>query len=519
MNYIRRQRTQDGYNPNLRHVLHGLDADLIMLGLALHEAHFTVLREEVKFGREKYSQSQAQTEQETWDTLKGNGGILAVSEDARWCYEKPFVMCRISVLREYLAVEFGGLAQPGILPFEFDFERVVDDFVFLCFFVGNDFLPHLPTLDIRDGAVDFLFNVYKRVLPTLGDYLTSEGGVVNLENVDVILAEVGAIEDEVFRRRKSADDADRVRSAQRNAQSRLGIVGGSNGLERLAMIASGEAANAVPASKPKREKESHVELETTHELDSKNQSAAAALRASLLGGASRAQPAPAPPPRPLNTGGGDTQVYGGDANVGEEGGNRFEGDVALVKVERSKEEKDAEKARVEEVYKAKSQATLDEYKANIQDEIRFWQAGWKDRYYADKYKEKDIAAGGGRERVFREYIRGLCWVMAYYYDGCASWKWYYPFHYAPFASDLRNIENYAPDFGSGGWPGFRRTFPAFRAAHGGVAQGVARCFAAVMPQPHARQAQSDRRLLPRGSGDRPQRQSYAMAMGLTTPFH
>ena len=69
--------------------------------------------------------------------------------------------------------------------------------------------PHLPTLDIRDGAIDFLYNVYKRVLPTLGDYLTSPGGHVNLEHVDIILAEVGAIEDEVFRRRKSSEDAEK----------------------------------------------------------------------------------------------------------------------------------------------------------------------------------------------------------------------------------------------------------------------------------------------------------------------
>ncbi|CAN0056892.1 unnamed protein product, partial [Phaeothamnion confervicola] len=103
---------------------------------------------------------------------------------------------QIWVLREYLEVEFAGLRN---LPFAFDFERVVDDFVFLCFFVGNDFLPHLPSLDIRDGALDFLQNVYKRVLPAMGGYLTQPGGRVNLRNVDIILAEVGEIEDEVFR--------------------------------------------------------------------------------------------------------------------------------------------------------------------------------------------------------------------------------------------------------------------------------------------------------------------------------
>lgn len=58
---------------------------------------------------------------------------------------------------------------------EFNLERIIDDFVFMCFLVGNDFLPHIPYLKITEGGIDAMLFLYKHCLPDFNNYITSNG--------------------------------------------------------------------------------------------------------------------------------------------------------------------------------------------------------------------------------------------------------------------------------------------------------------------------------------------------------
>jgi len=76
----------------------------------------------------------------------------------------------------------------------------------------------------------------------------------------------------------------------------------------------------------------------------------------------------------------------------------------------------------------------------------------KRRYYVEKFKvhpQIDVDENFFVEKLRDKYTEGLCWVLAYYYQGCPSWGWFYPYHYAPFASDFKDISSLDcsdPDF-------------------------------------------------------------------------
>jgi len=82
------------------------------------------------------------------------------------------------------------------------------------------------------------------------------------------------------------------------------------------------------------------------------------------------------------------------------------------------------------------------------DTVRLGESGYKDRYYLDKFKTP-YSNSEFRNLIKKSYIEGICWVFHYYYNGCVSWSWYYPFHYAPFASDLNQIGDLKIDFDMG----------------------------------------------------------------------
>ena len=62
------------------------------------------------------------------------------------------------------------------------------------------------------------------------------------------------------------------------------------------------------------------------------------------------------------------------------------------------------------------------------------------------YKEKlhiDITTPEGKKeksKMFNLYLQGLQWVLLYYYQGVKSWRWFYPYNYAPMISDFENID-------------------------------------------------------------------------------
>uniref|UniRef100_M4BVC6 Uncharacterized protein n=1 Tax=Hyaloperonospora arabidopsidis (strain Emoy2) TaxID=559515 RepID=M4BVC6_HYAAE len=173
--FIRHRKMTADYDANVRHCMYGSDADLMLLGLMTHEPHFTLVRETVVWGQQHKQVAAKQIEEQQWQLV------------------------HLSLFREYLMLEMRVEAP-------LDGERMLDDFILLTFLLGNDFIPHSPTLEISEEAIPLLLKVYRKLLETHeGSYLTLNGKLINAKLLQELFQVIGDEEEDILINRAVAE--------------------------------------------------------------------------------------------------------------------------------------------------------------------------------------------------------------------------------------------------------------------------------------------------------------------------
>ncbi|TVU26806.1 hypothetical protein EJB05_29370, partial [Eragrostis curvula] len=341
MSFIRAQRSCENYDPKTRHCLHNQksDADLIMLALASHEPHFSILREDVleiqpenciPLAKEFVKTEESSRKYRGWFPRAIEGRIRGKTPN------KSYQFLNIWVLREYLELDLK-ILNPI---FKTDVEKLVDDFIFICFLTGNDFIPHIPSLEIREDAVDLLIEVYKTNFNKMGGYIVNTKKVTEKHAAYLksyqrkILCQAA----EKDWNEKLFDDAARIGYNFKN-------------LKKILMVQTYWSS---------------------------------LLKHNVL----------FPPAAPTS------QMYGR---------------ITANTLELRQNLKDALRKKQDLVKSG----------ASNHDKIRLGFAGWKSRFYREKFGiENYNEVGKLKNNMVQKYLEGLCWVLQYYFADVPSWSWY-----------------------------------------------------------------------------------------------
>jgi 5'-3' exonuclease len=163
------------------HVIYGLDADLIFLCLSNYRNNMFLLRESQYF-----------------DVTKGNYLYLSVDKLREHLINILKSTTSITDIQDIFNVKFNIETIICSKSHCIDEQRLIMDYTFLCFFLGNDFLPHIPSLKIRDNGLDYLVYSYKLAQAKLHRYLVNTNKTVDLVFLKEILKYLSSVEDDVL---------------------------------------------------------------------------------------------------------------------------------------------------------------------------------------------------------------------------------------------------------------------------------------------------------------------------------
>lgn len=335
MHYIRGLRAAPEYNPNTTHVIHGMDADLICLGLITHEYHVSILRNQLN---------------ETFQP-----------DHSRFSY------FNLETFRNCLKFDFADITN-------MNFENVVDDFVFLCFLVGNDFLPHVPLISIKAKSIELLLDHYVRYFSS-HLYLT-KNGEVNFSRLHEFLQTFVANEKEELKKQYNFSKRAKLR-AQLNVKDRV---------EKAEAEIEG-FAESIRLIRQEEEAADTIENPSEGTHSDKHNTFSKRLQDK------------------------SDELFALHTSIQQE-------QLRLVV--------------------DKQPLTFSYLSKDYQVAYYFSKFGWREAE-PSAAKNNPEALQKKISECCAEYLRGMQWVMRYYTQGCPSWDWFYPFHYAPLVEDLANF--------------------------------------------------------------------------------
>jgi len=163
LEHIRNTYTDKEYN-----VIYGLDADLIMLCLIANKPNIYLLRETVEFDNKIHV-----------DGFK-------------------FLYLSIDNLKKNLLNEICERLGEVYLNKE-QKDKIVYDYIFLSFILGNDFIPHSPSVGIKNSGIDLLLDLYVRYyFDTKSNLVLLDEKKINHDFLKNIFRDLGLMEDSLL---------------------------------------------------------------------------------------------------------------------------------------------------------------------------------------------------------------------------------------------------------------------------------------------------------------------------------